>query len=109
MILGQVIPTEVWVAAIPAAITAVATITAVSLQNRRLHKDTTAQQAADMKVVGLKIDNLTEEQKKYNNLQERMVKAELAITALDERQKTANHRIQDLEDEGKSYGKRTKH
>ena len=108
MIRAQAIPTEIWVAAIPAAITAIATVTAVSLQNRRLHRDTTEQQAADMTVVGLKIDRLTEEQKKYNNLQERMVKVETAVTVLDERQKTANHRIKDLEDEEKAYGKRRK-
>ena len=48
------------------------------------------------------IEELTEEQKKYNHLQERMAEAQLAITKLDTNQKNILEDIDELKSELKN-------
>ena len=48
------------------------------------------------------IEELTEEQKKYNHLQERMAEAQLAITKLDTNQKNILQDIEELKTELKN-------
>lgn len=102
------IQTEIIVALIGAAGSVLTTAIVVYFQNKRLHEKTTAEAASNMQLVGYKIDKLTEEQKKYNNLQERMVKLEVGFEALDEKQTQANVRIDKLENKERIYGKRAK-
>ena len=48
------------------------------------------------------IEELTEEQKKYNHLQERVAKAQLAITELDVNQKNIKQDIEEIKSELKN-------
>lgn len=51
------------------------------------------------------IEELTEEQKKYNHLQERMAEAQLAITKLDTNQKNILQDIEELKKDMKNERK----
>lgn len=55
--------------------------------------------AGHQAVYDAKLDNLTEQVKKHNNLVDRMYKVESEVHLLSEKQKVANHRIDDLEKE----------
>ena len=56
---------------------------------------------ATSKLTNYRIEQLEKKVDKHNNLIERMYKAEDSINILDEKIKTVNHRIEDLE-EGKA-------
>lgn len=51
-----------------------------------------------------RIEQLERKQDIHNGIIERMYKAEKDIEVLDERQKVANHRIDDLEKKGVKHG-----
>ena len=53
------------------------------------------------RLTNYKIDQLQEQVKKHNNVIERTFKLEEKTAVLDEQIKVANHRIEDLEKEGK--------
>ena len=55
----------------------------------------------EMNLIKNDIKNLEKKQDKHNNLIERMYAVEKAVEVIQERQKTANHRIDDLEEESK--------
>lgn len=55
--------------------------------------------AGHQAVYDAKLDNLTEQVKKHNNLVERMYEAEGRLNILEEKQKVVNHRIDDLKKE----------
>lgn len=50
------------------------------------------------KLTNYRIEQLEKKVDRHNNLIERMYQAEEKITVLDEKMKTANHRIEDLEE-----------
>lgn len=54
---------------------------------------------ATSKLTNYRIEQLEKKVDKHNNLIERMFKAEENINLLDEKIKTANHRIEDLEED----------
>lgn len=54
---------------------------------------------ATSKLSNYRIEQLEKKVDKHNNLIERMFKAEESINILDEKIKTANHRLSDLEGE----------
>lgn len=54
---------------------------------------------ATNRLTNYRIEQLEKKVDKHNNIVERMFKAEESISILDEKIKTANHRIDDLEDE----------
>ena len=56
-------------------------------------------QAGHQAVYDAKLDNLTKQVEKHNNLVERMYSLEDEVHILSEKQKVANHRIDDLEKE----------
>jgi len=49
-------------------------------------------------IIDMKIEALTKAVEKHNSVVDRMYCAEERISVLEERQKTANHRIDDLEE-----------
>ena len=78
-------------------ISAVVTALGVFIPNYVMHKKAQEDAHANCTLMSYKIDELARKQEKYNNLQERLAKVETASRILDERQKIANHRIDDLE------------
>lgn len=84
---------ELIVSLISAGVTALG----VFIPNYLLHRKSREDAHASYQLIEYKIENLTKEQKKYNNLQERLATVETTSRILDERQKVANHRIDDLE------------
>ena len=85
--------TEVIVAFVTGAFTLAGVIITVMQGNKK-----TARQIADNQSVTLyRIEQLEKKQDKHNTLIERMYAAEESIKVIDERQKVANHRIDDLE------------
>lgn len=79
---------------IVAIITCVGTITGVWLQNNRHNESITA-------LLEYRLKQLEEKQEKHNQVIERVYVLEKAIDVIEERQKVANNRINDLEKEQK--------
>ena len=61
--------------------------------NERKHNET-------ITLIDYKLSELTKRVDKHNNVVERMYKLEETTALLEEKMKVANHRIEDLEEEG---------
>ena len=77
---------------IVALITSGCTLLGVAIQNKK-HNDSISN------LIEYRMGIIEKKQDKYNNVLERMQNIETTIKILDERQKVANHRIDDLEKE----------
>lgn len=85
--------TEIIVALVTGAFTLAGVIITVIAGNKK-----TAQQIGEnQKVTLYRIEQLEKKQDKHNTLIERMYAVEDKVALLDERQRVANHRIDDLE------------
>lgn len=84
---------EIWVAIVTGVFTLAGVIITVIYGNKRTDKK--IQEQSDITVY--RIEQLERKQDKHNNLIERMYSCEDKIHILEERQKVANHRIDDLE------------
>lgn len=63
--------------------------------------DLTAKYQQTVAVIELKIDNLEKKQDKHNNVIERTYKLESEVELLKNREKVSEHRLSDLENDGK--------
>lgn len=66
-------------------------------QQRRMGDKIAQQQREATTMLEFKMDHLTREVEKHNNLVERMYRIEEVATLYEEKMKVANHRIDDLE------------
>lgn len=85
--------TEIWVAIISGVFTFAGVIITVVVGNNKTAKNIKAQSELTL----YRIEQLENKQDKHNTLIERMYAVEQKVDILVERQKTANHRIDDLE------------
>ena len=79
---------------IVALITCGGTISGVWLQNQRHNKEITA-------LIEYRVSKLEEKQDKHNNMIERVYQLEGAVELLDNKIKSSNYRIKDLEEDAK--------
>lgn len=79
---------------IVALITCGGTIAGVWLQNQRHNKEITA-------LIEYRVSKLEEKQDKHNNMIERVYQLEGAVDLLDNKIKSSNYRIKDLEEDAK--------
>lgn len=79
---------------IVALITCGGTIIGVWLQNQRHNKEITA-------LIEYRVSKLEEKQDKHNNMIERVYQLEGAVELLDNKIKSSNYRIKDLEEDAK--------
>lgn len=102
--------TDIITSLIVAGTSIITTCIIVHFQNKRFNKKNELQNnsnleevksdiKADMKLINLQIKNLTEEQKKYNNLQVRLAEAQTKITELDVRQEGIIASIDEIKQE----------
>lgn len=75
-------------------ITCGGTIIGVWLQNQRHNKEITA-------LIEYRVSKLEEKQDKHNNMIERVYQLEGAVELLDNKIKSSNYRIKDLEEDAK--------
>lgn len=66
-------------------------------QQKRLTDKVSEQQRQTAAMLEYKLDNLTQQVNKHNNLVERMFRIEEKATLYEEKMKVANHRIDDIE------------
>lgn len=79
---------------IVALITCGGTIIGVWLQNRKHNRDIS-------ELIEYRVSKLEEKQDKHNNMIERVYQLEGAVELLDNKIKSSNYRIKDLEEEAK--------
>lgn len=84
-------------ALIAGAVTLIVCIVNNLFQQRRLTDKVAEQQRQTASVLEIKLDNLTRQVEKHNNLVERMYHIEEKAALYEEKMKVANHRIEDLE------------
>lgn len=77
-----------------ALITCGGTILGVWLQNRKHNRDIS-------ELIEYRVGKLEEKQDKHNNMIERVYQLEGAVELLDNKIKSSNHRIRDLEEDAK--------
>lgn len=77
-----------------ALITCGGTIVGVWLQNRKHNRDIS-------ELIEYRVSKLEEKQDKHNNMIERVYQLEGAVELLDNKIKSSNYRIRDLEEEAK--------
>ena len=82
---------------ISALIGAAGAIIVCVIQNSTLAQKQKAQLDTAIALINLKIDQLTAQVEKHNNLVERTYQLERDVTLNEEKIKVANHRIDDLE------------
>lgn len=82
---------------IESLIAAGAAILVCLLNNWYMDKRRNEQSAATIAVITEKIDSLTRQVEKHNQVIERVYELEAGADVLDERIKVANHRLDDLE------------
>lgn len=82
---------------IESLIAAAAAILVCLLNNWYMDKRRNEQSAATIAVITEKIDSLTRQVEKHNQVIERVYELEAGADVLDERIKVANHRLDDLE------------
>lgn len=82
---------------IESLIAAAAAILVCLLNNLYMDKRRSEQSAANIAVITEKIDSLTRQVEKHNQVIERVYELEAGADVLDERIKVANHRLDDLE------------
>lgn len=82
---------------ITSVITGGLTLIGVIYTNRKQHDITVQEIKTDLTLMHQEIGQLEKKQDVHNGVIERVYQLEKATEILDERQKTANHRIDDLE------------
>lgn len=88
---------------IVALITGGLSLLGVVLSNNASNKKMQSKMSAHQEVLDTRLENLTKQVEKHNSVIERTYGAEQRIMVLEEKQKIANHRIADLENELKNY------
>lgn len=84
-------------ALIAGAVTLIVCIVNNLFQQKRLTDKVAEQQRQTASVLEIKLDNLTRQVEKHNNLVERMYHIEEKATLYEEKIKVVNHRLEDLE------------
>lgn len=88
---------EFIIAVVTSVITGGLTLIGVIYTNRKQHDVTVQEIKTELALMHQEIGQLEHKQDIHNGVIERVYQLEKAAEVLDERQKTANHRIDDLE------------
>lgn len=88
---------EFIIAVVTSVITGGLTLTGVIFTSRKQHDVTVQEIKTELALMHQEIGQLEHKQDIHNGVIERVYQLEKAVEILDERQKTANHRIDDLE------------
>ena len=88
---------EFIIAVVTSVITGGLTLTGVIFTSRKQHDVTVQEIKTELALMHQEIEQLEHKQDVHNQVIERVYQLEKAAEVLDERQKTANHRIDDLE------------
>ena len=89
--------TEFIIAVVTSVITGGLTLIGVIYTNRKQHDVTVQEIKTELALMHQEIGQLEKKQDIHDGVIERVYQLEKAAEVLDERQKTANHRIDDLE------------
>lgn len=89
---------EIWISLLGSLVTGVLALIGVIYTSRKQHDVTIFEVKTEIALVKKDITTLETSVSKHNGVVERMFAAEKAIGLLDERLKTANNRISDLEE-----------
>lgn len=89
---------EIWISLLGSLVTGGLALIGVIYTSRKQHDVTIQEVKTEIALVKKDITTLETSVSKHNGVVERMFAAEKAIGLLDERLKTANHRISDLEE-----------
>lgn len=92
---------EIWISLLGSLFTGGLALVGVIYTSRKQHDVTIQKVKTEIAFVKKDITTLEASVSKHNGVVERMFAAEKAIGLLDERLKTANHRISDLEEVNK--------
>nr|DAF24496.1 MAG TPA: hypothetical protein [Caudoviricetes sp.] len=92
---------DVWISLFSSLVTGGLALLGVIYTSRKQHDVTISEVKTEIALVKKDITTLEASVSKHNGVVERMFAAEKAIGLLDERLKTANHRISDLEEVNK--------
>ena len=88
---------EFIIAVVTSLITGGLTLTGVIFTSRKQHDVTVQEIKTELALMHQEIEQLEHKQDVHNQVIERVYQLEKAVDILDEKQKTANHRIDDLE------------
>lgn len=88
---------EFIIAVVTSVITGGLTLTGVIFTSRKQHDVTVQKIKTELALMHQEIGQLEHKQDVHNQVIERVYQLEKAVDILDEKQKTANHRIDDLE------------
>ena len=88
---------EFVIAVVTSLITGGLTLTGVIFTSRKQHDVTVQEIKTELALMHQEIEQLEHKQDVHNQVIERVYQLEKAVDILDEKQKTANHRIDDLE------------
>ena len=88
---------EFIIAITTSVITGGLTLTGVIFTSRKQHDVTVQEIKTELALMHQEIEQLEHKQDIHNRVIERVYQLEKAVDILDEKQKTANHRIDDLE------------
>ena len=88
---------EFIIAITTSVITGGLTLTGVIFTSRKQHDVTVQEIKTELALMHQEIEQLEHKQDIHNQVIERVYQLEKAVDILDEKQKTANHRIDDLE------------
>ena len=88
---------EFIIAITTSVITGGLTLTGVIFTSRKQHDVTVQEIKTELALMHQEIEQLEKKQDIHNGVIERVYQLEKAVDILDEKQKTANHRIDDLE------------
>lgn len=88
---------EFIIAVTTSVITGGLTLTGVIFTSRKQHDVTVQEIKTELALMHQEIEQLEHKQDIHNGVIERVYQLEKAVDILDEKQKTANHRIDDLE------------
>ena len=88
---------EFIIAITTSVITGGLTLTGVIFTSRKQHDVTVQEIKTELALMHQEIEQLEHKQDIHNGVIERVYQLEKAVDILDEKQKTANHRIDDLE------------
>ena len=88
---------EFIIAITTSVITGGLTLTGVIFTSRKQHDVTVQEIKTELALMHQEIEQLEHKQDIHNGVIERVYQLEKAVDILDEKQKTANHRINDLE------------
>lgn len=89
---------EIWISLLGSLVTGGLALIGVIYTSRKQHDVTIQEVKTEIALVKKDITTLETSVSKHNGVVERMFAAEKAIGLLDERLKTTNHRISDLEE-----------